>query len=263
MGNPGKISSVIAVIVGGVIIAGATLGWDKLVGSITSLLPSVKIESSAVGRNSRGPFYAGEKIWLKLAGAEADRVYWAFDEGDQLISSGVQIQHAFPFKSKSDKGSEEYHRVDAFYRAGDRYKWVSTKVQTMNQKLAAVATEENSLNITAPEKIDSQWSLAAVSLTKFANGMFTKTADVPVAWESSGPEKHFAINYSDIATALGFKSAEDAKMYVSENPNLWISTSYRHPPGSAEEVAILQELPRGRDVTEKPKMIPEIYPKKF
>jgi hypothetical protein len=167
-----------------VIIPGSTIGWEKIIGSFSSLLPSVKIESSAVSRNSSGPFFAGEKIWLKLSGAEADRVYWAFDESDQVITSSVQIQHAFPFKSKSPQGTTEYHRVDAFYRAGDKYKWVSAKVPTTNQKLAAVAVDANSVSVTASETIRGGWSLAGVSLTKFVNGKFNQTAAVPVRSES-------------------------------------------------------------------------------
>jgi hypothetical protein len=49
-------------------------------------------------------------------------------------------------------------------------------------------------------------------------------------------------NYADIAASLGFKSADDAKKYLSENPNIWVSADYTKLEGQ-QPFAVLAKVP--------------------
>jgi hypothetical protein len=70
------LSWIVAAIIGGIVIAGQVFGWSTIISSVTSIFPSATIESSSVRPFSSGPFFAGEKIWLRLKGVEVERVYW-------------------------------------------------------------------------------------------------------------------------------------------------------------------------------------------
>jgi hypothetical protein len=249
MSTRNAIATVVSVIVAGVVIAGATIGWPPIINSITSLFSSATIESSAAGRPSSGPFFAGEKIWLQLKGAKVERVYWLFDESDKIESSGVQVQHAFPFDDKASEGAVRYHRIDAFFRSGERYKSASTRVETSNQKLAVViGNMMDAVRVLLADGLPGKRSLAGVSLAKYSKGRFETTAAVPVSFEPKGLGKEAVFSFSDIASAFDYKSADDAKKRLSEDSNIWVSADYTSPDGK-KPVTIVKKL----TIDEKPK----------
>ena len=75
MSLKGALIAVASVVVGGIVIAGQTIGWDKFLSPIFS---RPKISSLSRARPSAKTFFAGERIWLRLTGVETNRVYWLF-----------------------------------------------------------------------------------------------------------------------------------------------------------------------------------------
>ncbi len=246
------VSWIVAGIIAGIVIAGSILGWPTIISCITSIFtsifPSPTIESSFSGRFSSGPFFAGEKIWLRLKGAEVERVYWLFDESDKIVNSGVQVQHAFPFDDKAPQGAVRYHRIDAFFRSGERYKSASARIATSNQKLAVIDIMMDAVSVMAANALQGKWSLAGVSLAKYSKGRFEKTGAVPVSFQSKGPAKEAIFPFSDIASVLDYKSADDAKKRLSEDNDIWVSADYTSSDNK-KLVTILKKL----TTDEKPK----------
>jgi hypothetical protein len=235
------IVTILSVIVAGIVIAGSVIGWPTIISSITSIFPSPTIESSAAGRFSSGPFLAGEKIWLRLKGAEVERVYWLFDESDKIVSSGVQVQHAFPFDDKTPEGAIRYHRIDAFFRSGERYKSASARIATTNQKLAEIDIMMDALSVAWAGALQSKWSLAGVSLVKYSKGRFEATGAIPDSFQWKGSEKVATFSFSDIASVFDYKSADDAKKRLSEDNDIWVSADYTSSDGR-KPMTILQKL---------------------
>jgi hypothetical protein len=55
--------AIAVVIVGGIVIAGQSVGWEKL---FPALFQRPRIEFSSASRPSADLFFAGEKLWLTL-----------------------------------------------------------------------------------------------------------------------------------------------------------------------------------------------------
>ncbi len=242
MSTRSVVYTILSVIVAGIVIAGTIVGWPTIISSVTSLFPSPSIESSAAGRFSSEPFFADEKIWLRLKGAKVERVYWLFDENDKIEPSGVDVQHAFAFDDKVPQGATKIHRVDAFFRVGDKYKSASARITTSNQRLDIVAAAMmDAVKIMAAETLHGKWSLRSVSLAKYNHGKFETTGVVPTSFQSTGSTKEALFTYSDIASALNFKSTDQAKEHLSEQGDIWASVEYILPDGKTP-VTILKKL---------------------
>ncbi len=230
------IITIAGVLVAGIIIAGQTIGWEKF---LAPMLQQPRIEISSTVRPSTKTFFASEKMWLKLANVETDRVYWLFDEDDSLIRGGVQIQHGFDFDPKTPTGTETYRRVDAFYKDGDQYRTSTSKIAVSNlQVKAEILIKSEMLNILADSYIKGaheKWKISSASLAKYNDGNFEDTRATPISLVTTGYESKVTWDLNQAVAAYGYKSKEDFyNVIIKDNRDdriLWVTITYSSKSG--------------------------------
>ena len=171
-------------------------------------------------------------------------MYWIFDESEKVIAGGVQIQHAFQFDEQKPAWTDQYRRVDAFFKNGDRYSTASTRIRTSNLKLqAAVDIKDEKLEILTNSDIQGKWKLAEISLAKYVDGKFEEKTVLPATLQSAGTVVQAIVSLANIASIFGYKSEDDVKTRLSKDSNAWISTEYE-PVGGGERLTILKQIGR-------------------
>ncbi len=227
------------VLVGGVIVAGQTLGWGDLLGSIIN---RAHILASSAVRPNPITFLAGEKVWLTLEGVQTDRVYWLFDEGKSPIRGGIQFQHSFPFDDSAPAGIKRMRRIDAFFRTGDSYSSVHALINVDNTKIQAMANVKHAgFEIIAESDIEGEWKLVDVSLAKFEDGKFNDKGAEPVLSVGDGKHARALMSYSKIKSDFGYTSVKEAQSDLSNGESFWISLAYK-PIKGGKTLTVLKRV---------------------
>lgn len=213
-----------AVAVAGIVIAGQTLGWR-------SFLPTFSSAQISIAPTSRPPsetFFADEKLWVTLSQAETDHVYWVFDESTNVITGGIQLQYTFPYDANAPIGREAKRRIDAFYKAGDGYRHVTTRVIVRNIKINASASfDVSGLEFSLPTKLPGDWRLGAVRLVRLTQGRFQNIAIEPKSSTATTTDAHIIWDGAKVASEFGYSSSEEAGMKLVANKTAWISAEYK------------------------------------
>lgn len=215
-----------AVVIAGIVIAGQTLGWRSFLPTFSS----ARINVSPTSRPPSEAFFADEKFWLTLSQAETDHVYWVFDESTNVISGGIQLQHAFPFDEKTPIGTEAKRRIDAFYKVGDDYRHVATRITVRNMQIKATASfGVSGLTFTLPTKLPGDWTLGTVRLARLSGGQFRNIAIEPESATATAADARVVWDGEKIASEFGYTSSEEAGMKLVANRMAWVSAEYKGP----------------------------------
>lgn len=213
-----------AILVAAVIIAGETLGWRTFLPSFSS--PSINIAPTS--RPPSEAFFADEKLWVTLSDAETDRVYWVFDESDDVIAGSIQLQYTFPFNSKLPHGTTSKRRVDAFYKIGDDYKHVATRVPVRNIKIVSDSSfGPQGLIFMLPAELLGEWKLGKVRLLRLSKGEFK---DLHIEAETSiatSGNTRIVWNSKQVASNFGYASSEEAGLKLMSDRTAWVSAEYK------------------------------------
>lgn len=213
-----------AVVVAGIIIAGQTLGWH-------SFLPAFSAAQISISPSSRPPsdtFFADEKLWVTLSQAETDHVYWIFDENTNVISGGIQLQHTFPFDENAPIGKEAKRRIDAFYKVGDDYQHIATRVTVRNLQIKTTASfDPTGLAYTLPTTLPGDWKLGTVQLTRLSEGQYHNIAIAPESSSATATDARVVWNASKVASEFGYISSEEAGLKLVGNRTAWVSAEYK------------------------------------
>ncbi len=213
-----------AVLVAGIIIAGQTLGWR-------SFLPAFSSAQIDIAPTSRAPsdaFFTDEKIWVTLAKADTDHVYWVFDESADVVSGGIQLQHSFSFDGNIPIGAETKRRIDAFYKDGDAYRHVTTRITVRNLQIKASASfGPAGLEFTLPTELPGNWKLDTVQLTRLSEGQYHDLGITPDSSSATGTEARIVWDGAAVASQFGYASFEEAGLKLVADKTAWISAEYK------------------------------------
>ena len=213
-----------AVVVAGIVIAGQTLGWR----SFLPVFSSAQISISPTSRPPAEAFFADEKLWVTLSKAETDHVYWVFDEGTNVILGGIQLQYTFPFDAKAPIGKEAKRRIDAFYKVGDDYRHVATRVIVRNMQIKATASFGTfGLAFTLPTELPGDWKLGTVRLARLSQGQFHNLAIEPDSSTATATNARTVWDGAKVASEFGYASSEEAGLRLTANRTAWISAEYK------------------------------------
>jgi hypothetical protein len=230
-----------AVVVGGIIVAGQTLGWS-------SFLPTFSSAQISIIPASRPPseaFFADEKVWVTLSQTETDRVYWVFDESTNVISSGIQLQYTFPFDASAPIGGESRRRIDAFYKVGDDYRHAVKRVSVRNIQIKVNASfGAMGLAYTLPTELLGDWKLGTVRLVRLSQGQFHNLAIQPKSSTATSTVARIVWDGAEIASEFGYTSSEEAGMKLVANRTAWVSAEYKGQK-TGETLTVVKPLGMG------------------
>jgi hypothetical protein len=226
------------VAVAGLVIAGQTIGWEKVLGPIAS---RPKIESSSRNRPFTKTFLAEEKIRFKLNTVDTDRVYWLFDESDPFVRGSVEVEHSFRFDEKTPEGIERVRRVDAFYKEGDTYGHASARVQVTNVRVASASIESQGLKLAVATDLKGKWKFSSISLVKYDGGMFSGMSKERPSLATTGNEISAVWDFRQIAAAFTYDSAEEAKNRLGHDNTAWVSIAYE-PVGGGQPLTLVKPI---------------------
>lgn len=212
------------VLVGGVIVAGQILGWRSFIPTFSS----AQIDIAPTSRAPSDAFFTDEKIWVTLAKADTDHVYWVFDESADVVSGGMQLQHTFSFDGNAPIGAETKRRIDAFYKDGDDYRHVATRITVRNIQIKASATfGPAGLEFTLPTVLPGNWELDTVQLTRLSAGQYHDISIAPESSTATANETRVVWNGAEVATKFGYASLEEAGLKLESDKTAWISAEYK------------------------------------
>lgn len=227
-----------AVVVAGVIIAGQVVGWRNFLPSFSSAVISVA-PSSRPGSES---FFADEKLWVTLSDAETDRVYWVFDESSSVIAGDIQLQYTFPFDASTPLGTESRRRIDAFYKDGDDYRHVATRVSVRNIQITADSSfGPQGLTLTLPSELPGNWKLGAVQLTRLTQGQFRDVGIQPTTSVAGNQDTRMVFDSKTVATQFGYPSSADAELKLMSDRTAWVTAEYKGP-SPADTLTVVKPL---------------------
>jgi len=214
------------------IVLGLTINLD----TIKSWVSNTRIIVSSTTRGLQTEYLAGEVLRLSLDGIQSPRVVWVFDE-NQIVLGGVEAQYAFTYDPKAPSGQAVDHRIDAFYKTGDRYRPASVLLRTRNDNFqASIGVKGSDIVVTAPTELGADWALTGASLTLFSDGQFTKRAQfmrtIPKSGNDSGqgerPDHSFILTGKETQEAFGWAKTTDLSLGLSTDRRAWTQYEFRN-----------------------------------
>jgi hypothetical protein len=228
-----------------IIILGLTINFD----TIKSWVSDTRIIVSSKTRGVQTEYLAGEVLRLSVDGIQSPRVVWVFDE-NQTVLGGVEAQYAFTYDPKAPSGQAVDHRIDAFYKTGDRYRPASVLLRTRNDNFkASLGVRGSDVVVTAPTEWGADWALTGASLTLFSDGQFTKRAQftrtIPRSGDDAGqgetPNHSFILTGKETQEAFGWAKTTDLSSGLSTDRRAWTQYEFRNKTTGAS-LAIAKPL---------------------
>ncbi len=151
---------------------------------------------------------------------------WSYERGH--VTGGIQIQYTFPFDNAVPVGTESKRRIDAFYKSGDAYKHVVTRVSISNIQIKTSAFfGPLGLALTLPTKLPGDWTLGTVRLATLSEGKFRNIGIEPESSSATDTDARIVWNGARVASEFGYSSSEEAVLKLVTNKTAWVSAEYK------------------------------------
>jgi hypothetical protein len=175
-------------------------------------------------------------LQLKVKGVKPDRVVWLFDEAEPVVHVVGDVEHAFPYVPKESNG-KQFRRVDAFYKDGDDYGHVYTRIPVNNIKLAFnVSVDSAGIKSSANSDLVGQWKLSSFNLTTYDDGKYKWINQLPSGSSATGKETNVKWDFTGIANAFGDRSVEEVKGHIASDKKIWVTAKYESIDGKGSIV---------------------------